>query len=558
MSKEDLEELDQEIDSYVEEIAIRRWGREEALLDVIRYYDYVVYCEYMPQFKPPALESAVMNLLDSFTIILQWIHEGCDPTGKYDYLNISLERMEDIQSSVKDAMSYKVVFDLMADLFRGRTLAERKTNKIRVKYSCADYSKLDAATRLLSGPDMMRQSIDGPSISDQFAILDQEVHPTVHGTLIGYKPTPRAIEAAMKIAEHGTKHLYELDEQWDFGGYTLKQFRRVWNAILAMVNIHLNAMVRTEDGDHKICSIDMLMSRKQWIDLLQGISGEDSDVVSCIMGDLVYDTNMYKKGIPRIDVRYQPFVPICEDMIMLSNSAAMYSNIERNLWHLISIKRKAVHSVLSTAKEGLWINELTEWLQSLGYKTICDIAYEYNHKKSNIDLIIMDTEAEFVLAVEMKWHYGPDTIREVAEVDLEIEKGIRQAGMAKEWLSTYPEKVWDHHGLEKCTTRHHEIQGIVLSKNSLGSGKHLGGDIPVGNENLLRWILGAPHHRALPDVWYVLRNLTYLPRKGKHYKDRADRVKFGHITYASSDLCLEPIREWEPERDIYFEHSMPK
>lgn len=558
MSKEDLEDLDQEIDSYIDDVAILKWGREQALIDVIRYYDYLVYCEYMPRYTPPSLESAITNLLDSFTTILQWVHERCVPTGNYNFLDASLERFDDIKTSVVDALEYKVVFDLMADLRRGRTLAKRRNNNVRVEYSRREYSKLDAATHLLSGPDMMRQSKEYTPVSDQYAILDQEVHPNVLGPLIGYKMTTRAVEAAMNIADHGTQHLYELDENWDFEGYTLKQFRRVWNAILAMVHIHLHAILKSNDGDHKIYSIDMLKSRKDWIDCLHGISGEHRDVIDGIIDDLVYDISMYRKGKPRIDVRYQPFITIGDDKIMLSNSAAMYSNIERNLWHLLSIKRKATHSVLSTEKEGLWRTELTEWLKSLGYNAIGDIEYEYNGKKSNIDLVIVDEERKYVLTVEMKWHYGPDTVREVADVDREIEKGIRQAGMAKLWLSSCKDDVWNNLGIRIRDEDKYLVQGIVLSKNSLGSGKHLGGDIAVGNENLMKWILGAPHHRTLAELWYVLKNLTYFPRKGKHYKDKADRVRFGKITFTSVDLCLEQMQEWKPESDIVFRPSMPE
>lgn len=96
------------------------------------------------------------------------------------------------------------------------------------------------------------------------------------------------------------------------------------------------------------------------------------------------------------------------------------------------------------------------------------------------------------------------------------------------------------------------VESIVLSKNSLGSGILLGGDVPIAIQYLLEWIISEPHHRSLRDFWKVARNLSYLPVKGKHYEDMNDSVEFGGLTFISKDLGMKVKKKWDPKHDILF------
>lgn len=551
LTKDELIALDSAIDSKIRSLPILTFPKWQTTLDLVRWVDFTIRMRYMPMVDESQRNSATMNLLDGFSFLLEWVLKYCPDKQDFSFFDKDENRIAAIVESVSSAQEYSFIFDHMAQLFRNKVRGVRKGNKILLEYSDMKYSSLDAATRLLSGIDLKRTASNEEIDLSSFSRLQARVIPNIMEPLLGYHYNPSNISAALAIAKHGTKHLWELDGSWDFGGYTLAQFRSVWEAIHAVMHIHLTALMLSGDGNHVWFCINPVKSRGEWMNLLIRISQVDQQQVELIIDDLTFDIALYRKGIPRIDIRYQPFIPIGKEQLILSNFTVMFSNIERNLWHLLSIKRPSIHSTLSTKKEELWRNDLRSFLEGKGIESQPNVSFSQDGKPRDIDLLVLDSKSGFLLAIELKWHIGPDRVREVLDFDKELEKGLTQAQAAKEWLAlnkAYLQKAFSIYQIEDV-----QIESLVLSKNSLGSGILLGGDIPIANQNLLEWVISEPHNRSLKDFWSVAKNLTYLPVKGKHYKDQGDSVSFGGIEFVSKDLGMIEQKKWDPREDIIFQ-----
>lgn len=266
-----------------------------------------------------------------------------------------------------------------------------------------------------------------------------------------------------------------------------------------------------------------VLQRSGWDEKLADLSGLSRHVVGLILDDLTYDAELYKDGRKQPDVTYQPFFALRSRLLALSNQLVMLSNAERNLWDLISVIRPDVHSVLRNKKEIWWLKQLTPRLESYGLRVFGPIKFAHNGRRSDIDLLLIDTKLRFGLGCQLKWLTHPDRIRDVKYTDDELLKGVRQAELSLEWLNSGANRLQDLTGIAANELAGYEFKAAVVSKNTLGSAWTYKPGIPVLSEQLFDWVLGAPHHKSLRTLWQVGEERRYMPRRGKHYRRKLRR-----------------------------------
>jgi hypothetical protein len=234
----------------------------------------------------------------------------------------------------------------------------------------------------------------------------------------------------------------------------------------------------------------------------------------------------------------------------LSNWLVFLSNAERNIWELVSIKREHLHSVLRNQKEELWLRELFPLLKSYGLKVDGPVSFTHTGRTSDVDLLILDIGARFGLGCQLKWLTNPDPVSEVKYTDVELQKGLDQAAFTLEWLNSRPDELRQLTGLPAQELGKYEFKAMVLSKNTIGSGWVHKPDIPIINERLLHWILGAPHRKKLRSLWQIGEEHRFLPKRGKHFLDEDVPVEFGDVRFLGKGLGMTWQAPWDPVADI--------
>src|SRR5262249_24750768 len=220
---------------------------------------------------------------------------------------------------------------------------------------------IEVADRFMGSPD-------SPEVRRELVSSDQDFDPGSLMTNIGVMPHGREgikyyvpDSTFTRIAERQSRMmspLWELDPSWDLGGYTIAQFRNFWIALRTLCEIHHWACLLSGVEGGAQNSVVRRLQRRRWENELARRSALDKCIVATILDDLTYDPALYGPHKQQPDVTYQPFFPIGSGLLALSTWLVLLSNAERNIWHLVSIKRANLHAVLRNQKEKLWLQEL--------------------------------------------------------------------------------------------------------------------------------------------------------------------------------------------------------
>jgi hypothetical protein len=552
-SKDDLKQLDEQIDQSIGSETILCLPRDIALVNLLRVFED--YCRLFALRKGDFGDSASLLKLgqDGMQFAVKWIHAYCPRPTRKDIFELDFDSYGAAGRLHEAAMRYSTVWDLMAQLHRGAVFGERVDGAIRLKYEDPDAETFDTCSHFLASPDPPQFEKDLEKVIpglDPSRLLSQfEVH-RHHSGRIKYSVPEEVFAEIADIQRTVTTARWELGGDWDCGGFTLTQFREVWIALLTICWIHNAICFFSGVKGGALESVVKTMSRHGWEAELTRRSGVADDAVDAILADLTYDFSLYQAGNKQSDVTYQPFFCLRGELLALSNQLVMLSNAERNLWDLISIKRPEIHSRLRNQKEALWLQEMTPRLSDYGLRSYGPIKLVHHGQQSDLDLLVLHDRRRFALGLQLKWLNHPDRIRDVKYVDAELKKGLDQAELALHWLNDRPKTLCEITHLSLKELEGYEFKTAVLSKNTLGSTSTIRSGFPIVTERLLDWVLGEPHHSILSALWHVCEDRRYMPVRGEHFTDEDVAPEFGGIRFIGEKMGLRKLRKWDPSTDI--------
>lgn len=247
----------------------------------------------------------------------------------------------------------------------------------------------------------------------------------------------------------------------------------------------------------------------------------------------------------------QPFFPVGDDELAIASASVLFTNIEEVLWDLLSVIRPKTFSKMANLKEDFWKEKLVPLLEGLGFSCYGPFSVEHGGEKTNLDLLVVDHANQFALACELKWLKTHDQLRDCSSNDRELANGTKQVELCVDWLRSNPSPLsariptaidWSKYSFE----------GIVLSRNSLGSSRVQHPGVPVLNRYLLETILLPPHRKSLQVLWSVAKAKTYLPKRGLHYEVKDLESSNGSFRLIGKEINMLPGTDWSPTRDISF------
>jgi hypothetical protein len=554
VTKADLQELDGRIDQAIGSEMLLSLPRDVALMNLLRFFED--YCRLFASRHANFNDEASYLKLgqDGMQFAVDWIHSYCDNPTRNNKFDLDSKAYVAAGHLHEAAIRYSLIWDLMAQLYRGTAIGDRvKDDRILLTYENPDAEVFDTASHFLASPDAPNFQTNLEEVLARLnpaELLDSIRIQRHRAGRIKYSVPDEVFGEIAEVQRSVLSSRWELGEDWSLGEYTMSEFRDFWITLLSICWIHNSVCFFSGFKGGALESVVKAMSCHGWQSEISRRSGLKVETAAVILKDLIYDPALYENGNKQPDVTSQPFFCLRGEFLAVSNQLVLLSNAERNLWNLISIIRPEIHSRLRNEKEALWLKMLSPKLQTYGLRSFGPIKFEYENKRSDLDLLLIDDAQRFGLGLQLKWLNHPDRIRDVKYADSELLKGLDQAELAREWLKSQPLKLNQLTGLSVNEMKKYEFQTAVLSKNTLGSTSTIRKGFPILTERLLEWTLGEPHHCDIKALWQVGDEQRYLPQRGKHYVDIDVDSEFGGIRLIGKKMGMRKLKDWDPLMDI--------
>ncbi len=361
----------------------------------------------------------------------------------------------------------------------------------------------------------VHESDEGISLIDieDFNLLTDTIKHSVKvkGDRFSYKMNPRMVSDTIKSMSPGYDIAFSLPPKWQFSRYSLGDFRRVFEAVLAIASIHWRArMIAIEKGCDNCGYIDSIY-KPTCDELLRRVvrySGVSDEKVLSVFDDLTYGN----RGVPKreLDPALQPLIKLNSNQYAIMPSLWMSLSPERNLTVLLNKldSEKKIYAKLVGEKEDLMKEQFTTGLSDKDFKFISDNITNL----TDVDLAIVNHSEKVCLLLELKWFIAPAEFREVIHKSEEIKKGISQVLKLKQAFVNNHKLL-----LEKLEIdSNYRLEGIVVSQNWIGYANVQNPEVPVIRaDHLIAKLKAAESLRATME-WLMERN--YLPKEGKDFK----------------------------------------
>ncbi|MFA7341113.1 MAG: hypothetical protein WC028_30295 [Candidatus Obscuribacterales bacterium] len=554
----DLKELEDFIDDHVPLKELAKFKRDFAVVNALTAYELecgygLEYCEQDPRFT----DEHQKNCQDAIHFLVDWCYQFCEPSEKV--VDIELD-CSSFRSLFEIADQYSVVWDLMSQLRRGWSTASRIESKIYIAPITELIPGAAIGDRLLFSPDPpdleIEPNIDLTDLLKRCQAKGIQSSRSLRDMDLVYKRFEYKLPLDLvrqHIAEREClmAHLWVYDPNINVGEYTIAEFRDFWRCLTAICSLHRYlCQMSSAIGviDCALANLILVKPRKQWIRELSNYSLIPIAKVESMINDLVF-SNSKKDGQKRVDITLQPFLPLSDDRLCMSTWLTLHANAEGNLWSLKMNRNANCFSRHTDSKEANWLTDLSKFLSK--FEIEC-LPFKVPTGSGDIDVLLLDRNAKFAVAVQLKSHQPPDRLNEVAQEVRELTKGISQVEKALEWVANNPGEAQAR--LKNVLLNTLNLKGLVLTSGTTGGGLVKHDHIPIVSERLLRWVIGSPGQRTLMEFWQIASApQRYLPKLGIHYRDETVEANFAGLQFVSPQGGATIMRGWLPEKDIQFD-----
>ena len=346
------------------------------------------------------------------------------------------------------------------------------------------------------------------SIGNLFELVEPSVK--VSGELFSYNLNPKLVSQVIKVAGPVATARYSLPADWMFEHFSLEDFRRISDCLLAISFIHFAARITATAKGCVGLGYSNSIFLSGTTDLgnrLARYSGCDTATVLRLI-----QLNTYgEMGVTSPDPAVQPIVRLNQNTYALMPSLFIRSSVERNFTIVLNklTSERAVYSRLVLGKEGLMREGLKAGL------SIPELRFFHGRMVGDlpdVDLAIISDVEKSCLILEMKWFIAPAEVREVIEKSEEISKGVSQSLQLSNALHKNPSTFFQRMGVDSS----YGFLFAVVSDSFIGLRSVQNPEIPV--VRLSHLIRKANSLHSLRKTMGWLSNREYLPVEGKHYE----------------------------------------
>lgn len=519
----ELREIKKEVDNYYKSNFLMKLPFSIAAWSLLTFAEDTMLKEVF--FAPTSSQDREMivdNLVNELKYPMQWLYHHCE-RGEQDRFthNYKVDRFKVDRASrnlLKLGNKYQSFVSAFKYASHGWIELELKESTIQPTENLFTGIEYEAYNRLIKS-HKSQKALSSVNFDNLHLLRETIGHSLrVDGNRFKCKPTPKMIADTITVfARPILNGAFSLPSEWELSRYTLGDFRKVFEAILAMACIHVIAR-RTAINQGCEGYVDGVYVQP-FDDLFRQVvrySGVSESKVQSILADLSYGNRCQKNPDPAL----QPLIKLDSKHYAIMPHLWLCSSPERNLTVLLNRLRseKGVYSKLVNKKEELmrerFTTDLSEDFQFIN-GWVPDL-------QPDIDLAIIRDSQKVCLLLEFKCIIEPAEALEVIGRSKMIKKGISQLMQLKDAFANNHEPLLKKLNIDSS----YRLEGVVVSENWVGHGTVQSPEIPVIQVDHLIDRLSAPE--SLESVMEWLKARKYLPKEGKHFKVHEDFATIGN------------------------------
>ena len=446
------------------------------------------------------------NLVNDLKYSMFWLHDACEPGGQapFAYNNDFYKASWDL---FKLGQEYRWFVAAFTHASNGWIRLELQGSTIQPTENLFTSIEYEAYNRLIK-PHKSQEALSSINF-DNFPIDAIRHSLKINGDRFKYKINPKMVsDIITALIRPALDEAFSLPSEWKFSHYTLRDFRKVFEAISAIARIHATA--RRMAADRRCLGMGYADSIyvRPFNDLLRQVvrySGVSESKVQSILNDLSYG-----REIRHPDPALQPLIKLNAKDYAIMPHLWIACSPERNLAVLLNKlpSEKKTYSKLVDEKEELMRKRFTTSLSAKDFRFICGGVQGL----PDVDLAVISDSEKTCLLLELKWFIYPAEVREIIEKSKEIEKGISQLRKLKDAFANNHESLLKKLEIDSS----YRLEGVVVSENWIGHAKVQSPEIPVIQaDNLIEKLKLT---ESLESVVEWLKARKYLPTEGEHFE----------------------------------------
>lgn len=502
----ELRRAEKEIDNHYRSNPLVNLPFARAAWALLAFGEEKMLKEINPSSTSQYIAAATNNLVNDLKVPMHWLYHDCGQGGQ-----IPFEYNDEIFRASWDLFDLGTEYSRFVAAYtyasRGWIELELQGSTIQPTENLFNGIEYEAYNRLIK-PNESREALSSVNFG-KFPMEAIDLALKIHGDRFHCDPNPRMVADTVTAMSPIFDSAFSLPSEWRFSCYSLNDFRKVFEAIVALAIIRVTArQIAIGRGCGALGYADSIYV-PTFGELLRRIviySGVSESKIQSIFDDLSYGN----PDISSPDPALQPLIKLNSEVYAIMPHLWICSAAERNLTVLLNRlpSEKGIYSKLVGEKETLMRKRLTTCLSTKSFRLVEGRVPNL----PDVDLAVIDESEKTCLLLELKWFIYPAEAREIIEKSEEIRKGISQVRQLQNAFADNHQPLLKKLNIDS----NYRIAGIVVSQNWIGHATAQSYDIPVIQADHL--IAKLKDTKDLGSVIEWLKARKYLPEEGKHFK----------------------------------------
>lgn len=440
------------------------------------------------------------TMINELRYPIAWIFDASPAGGLLEHV-----RDATLTTAAYDLLRLASAYDDISGVFvlasAGLIELTLEGTEIRTRHRFKDDVRYEAYNRFVG-----RRRDNAPALDMSSIVGEVARHVKVSNGRFSYDVTSQLLKDLSALVAPALRARFLLPDHWEFGRYSLGEFRRVWKAVYILTFLRFiaryAAMLRGAPGMGVLDTL-LILETSALRDSVSRIADLHESTVSSILEDLTYGA----RGIRNPDPAIQPLIPIGETSVAIAPQLLLHLNPERNLCVLLNRipEERFLYSQLTAEKEDIVRKRLIKACEG---RSLRFYSGKLPGRKDlpDIDLAIISEDESICFICELKWFIEPADTRELIEKDQEIAKGLGQAAVLVHALQETAE-----YRAHLALSGDCQIAGVVVSENWIGHVSPIAHSVPVIQAAHFEARLQSANSLAATAKW--LSSRAYLPRE---------------------------------------------
>lgn len=428
----------------------------------------------MGHTQPNIIENNMIKLRHSYRAIIKFIYECCIEDLFSD--NIDDNDLNDWSKELLDADKFNETRNrierYLTNKIEARYEPDSKTIEFFKKESKRNYD-VDTYNRWMSRvkPTYYSNQHKEDSLSKKVIAMNK---PDILYNMV-YSPyllaNNNSFKQTYKVAHEAILSENDVDNDYEFGGFNLFEYYKVYAYITALamnrLNYYSTSLLLNKIIYGRRNNPSLLLDKKWLIERISEFCKIDLEIVGKIIDLLIYNSDFHKDRI----AIYQPLFEI-NGKICFSSMLVVFSCVQDKLFHL---KKKddncrVSFSLMAKEKEVLMTDRIINYIQNENEEWIIkrNCLLKINKQSlAEIDICIYDKKHKNLLLIELKWFEKLDGENDDYKTDRKLKDTINSR-TDKEIIISKNLKEFIEQNLDS-SIEVNQIKSCIISENYSGS-----------------------------------------------------------------------------------------